>query len=394
MSGILEKGKKYVMNTYARFPMVFARGEGMYLYDENGKKYLDFVAGIAVNSLGYGDRELTSAIAKQAQSLIHCSNLYYTEPQVLLAEKLVKNSSFENVFFCNSGAEAIEAALKLIRKYGNKDGKGKTEIITMINSFHGRTYGALSATGQEKYQKSFVPLLPEIKHVPFNDIQALKAAITESTGGIVVEPVQGEGGIRPADALYLKQVRELCDEKDILLVFDEVQCGIGRTGYLFAHEPYGVVPDLAAIAKGIAGGVPMGALLANKKTAGVFNPGDHASTFGGNPLAAAAANVVLDRLLNGGLLENVKKQGAYLTSALNGLKAKHGMIKEVRGIGLMQGIELDCPVSGIIEQCIEKGLLLVSAGQNVIRFVPPLIVQPEHIDAAIGILEEAMDASV
>lgn len=390
MSTTFEKGRQYVMNTYNRFPIAFEHGEGMYLYDEDGKKYLDFVAGIAVNSLGHGDKELSAAISEQAQRLIHCSNLYYTAPQVALAEKLVENSCFKKVFFCNSGAEAIESALKLIRKYASTHGKQKTEIITMVNSFHGRTYGALSATGQEKYQKGFAPLLPGIKHVPFNDIHALKAAVTEQTGGIIIEPVQGEGGIRPADILYLKRVRKLCDEMDILLVFDEVQCGVGRTGHLFAYELYDVLPDAVAIAKGIAGGVPMGALLANGKTADVLKPGDHASTFGGNPLAAAAANVVIDRLLSGGLLENVKAQGAYLTSALDGLKDKHSVIKEVRGVGLLQGIELDCPVADIIAQCIEKGLLLVSSGSNVIRFVPSLIVGREHVDCAMSILDAVL----
>lgn len=394
MANTFEKGQQYVINSYNRFPIAFEHGEGMYLYDEDGKKYLDFVAGIAVNSLGHGDKQLVSAISEQAHKLIHCSNLYYTEPQVCLAEKLVENSCFEKVFFCNSGAEAIESALKLIRKYGNKDGKHKTEIITMVNSFHGRTYGAVSATGQEKYQKAFAPLLPEIKHVPFNDIHALKAAITERTGGILIEPIQGESGIRPADVLYLKRVRKLCDELDILLVFDEVQCGVGRTGYLFAYELYDVLPDAVALAKGIAGGVPMGVMLTNKKTAEVFKSGDHASTFGGNPLAAAAANVVLDRLIDGKLLENVKKQGEYLSGALNNLKNKHSVIKEVRGVGLMQGIELDCPVADIIKGCIEKGLLLVGAGSNVIRFVPSLIVEQAHIDAAIGILEEIIDKTV
>lgn len=391
MSTTFEKGQQYIMNTYSRFPIAFEKGDGMYVYDESGKKYLDFVAGIAVNSLGHGDSGLVSAISKQAAELIHCSNLYWTKPQVDLAQKLIANSCFDKVFFCNSGAEAIEGALKLVRKYGNKNG-GRSEIITMQNSFHGRTYGAITATGQAKYQKDLNPLLPGIKHVPFNYFDALKEAITENTAGIIIEPIQGEGGIKPADKEYLQKVRALCDEKDILLVYDEIQCGVGRTGCLFAYEYYNVAPDIATIAKGIAGGVPMGALLANEKTSSYFQPGDHASTFGGNPLACAAANVVVDRLLSGGLLENVKKQADYLTQSLNHLKDNNEEITDVRGVGLLQGIELNKPASGIVSKCIENGLLLVGAGTNVIRFVPALIVSNEDIDNAMEILDKAIKA--
>lgn len=390
MSSYIDKGNQYVMNTYSRFPLTLVKGEGVYAYDENGKKYLDFVAGIAVNSLGHGNKKLTEAIKNQAESLIHISNLYWNIKQVTLAEKLVKNSVFGKAFFCNSGAEAVEASLKLARKYAVKSGSGKYEIIAMKNSFHGRTFGAITATGQQKYQEGLSPLLPGIKHAVYNDFESLMALVDEKTCAVLLEPVQGESGIHPADKEYLKKVRELCDEKGILLIFDEVQCGVGRCGSLFAFEQYSVSPDIVALAKGLAGGVPIGAMLATEKASEGFKPGDHASTFGGNPLAAAAANVVIDEILDNGLLENVKKQGAYLTKKLTELKDKHSCIIDVRGMGLMQGIELDFPVKEVIAKCIEKGLLLVGAGEKVIRFVPPLIVSTEEIDECIEILDSSL----
>ncbi|MBR1736259.1 MAG: acetylornithine/succinylornithine family transaminase, partial [Firmicutes bacterium] len=298
-----EKGKEYVMNTYNRFPIALEKGDGLYVYDENGKKYLDFASGIAVNSLGHNDKDLVKAISEQAAKMLHCSNLYWTKPQVELAEKLVKNSDFDKVFFCNSGAESIESALKICRKFGSKT--GRDEIITMYHSFHGRTLGALTATAQAHYQEGLGPLLPSIKYATYNDIESLKNTITDKTCGILLEPVQGEGGIRPADIEYLKEVRKICDEKDIKLVFDEVQCGVGRMGTLFAYQSFGVVPDAICMAKGIAGGVPCGVMMAKQDLADCFKPGDHASTFGGNPLATAAGNVVVDKLL-GGVLDNVK----------------------------------------------------------------------------------------
>lgn len=382
----IERGQQHIMNTYGRFPIVLEKGEGLYIWDENGKKYLDFVAGIAVNTLGHGNKKLSGAIAEQASKMIHVSNLYWTKPAISLAEKLTANSGFDKVFFCNSGAEAIEGALKIARKYSPE----RHEIIAMKDSFHGRTYGAITATGQEKYQQGLKPLLPGIVHVPFNDFDALKAAVNDKTCAVLMEPIQGEGGIRPADREYLKNVRSLCDKAGILLMFDEIQCGTGRTGYLFAAEYYGVAPDVTALAKGMAGGVPIGVLLATEKVASAFKPGDHASTFGGNPLATAAANVVMDELLNGGLLENVKKQGAYLTSKLHALKDKHSAILDVRGVGLMQGIELNTPVAPIIGSCIEKGLLLVNAGPNIIRFVPPLTVTQQDIDTCMDILDKVL----
>lgn len=390
MEELAARGGKVVMNTYSRFPIAFDHGKGMYVWDADGKKYLDFVAGIAVNSLGYGHERLGEKIAEQAMKLIHVSNLYYTEPQIKLAEMICEHSGFDKVFFCNSGAESIEAALKICRKYASMKSKPGRDIITMEHSFHGRTYGAVTATGQEKYQKGLAPLMPGIKHVPFNDIEALKAAVDKNTCGILLEPVQGEGGIHPADKEYLRAVRKICDENDIVLVFDEIQCGVGRCGELFAHQVLGVTPDAATFAKGLAGGVPIGALMATNKLAEAFKPGDHASTFGGNPLATSAGTVVLDELFNNGLLENVKKQGEYLKNKLLELKGKYPIIKDVRGIGLMQGIELGIPVAPVIAECINNGLLLVGAGTNVIRFVPALIVKSGDIDEAMRILEKAI----
>lgn len=381
-------GEKYVMKTYSRFPLTFEKGEGMYVYDENGKEYLDFVAGIAVNSLGHNHPKLVKAISEQAAKLIHISNLYYTKPQCTLAQKLVENGDLDKVFFCNSGAEAIESALKLARKYGSKT--GRQEIITMHRSFHGRTFGAVTATGQDHYHEGFGDMLPNIKYAEFNDFESVKNTVTENTVAILMEPVQGEGGIIPAEKEFLENVRALCDEKDILLMFDEVQCGVGRLGTLFAYQTFGVVPDVLSTAKGIAGGVPCGLMMAKEKAAKAFVPGDHASTFGGNPLATAAGNVVVDELL-GGLLDNVKKQGNYLRQKLEEIASKHKeLVKEVRGIGLMQGIELSEPTGEYIAKAIDMGLLLVGAGKYIIRFVPSLIVSEEDIDKAMDILDKAL----
>lgn len=390
MKELIERGSKVVMNTYTRYPVALDHGEGLTVWDREGKEYLDFVAGIAVNSLGFHHKKLTEKIAEQAAKLIHCSNLYYTEPQIELAEKLVNYTDFDKVFFCNSGAEANEAALKLCRKYAKMKNRSGSGILTMLKSFHGRTYGAVTATGQEKYQKGLDPLLPGISHVPFNDIDALREAVEDGICGILMEVIQGEGGIIPAEKEYLRQVKQICEEKDILLIFDEVQTGIGRSGELFAYQAYGVVPDAVTSAKGLAGGVPIGALLTNEKAAAAFQPGDHASTFGGNSLATAAANVVIDELMEYGLLENVKKQGHYLTKKLMELKEQFSLVVDVRGMGLIQGMELSVPASAIVSDCIAHGLLLVGAGANVIRFVPALIVTEKEIDRAMEILAEAL----
>ena len=381
-----------IMNTYSRFPICFERGEGMYLYDTDGKKYIDFVAGIAVNSLGHAHPKLGETIAKQAMTLIHCSNLYYTIPQVTLAEKLVEKTDFDKVFFCNSGAESVESALKLARKYAAMKGKAGTEIIAMEHSFHGRTYGAVTATGQAKYQKGLGEMLPNITHVPYNDFEALKNAVSEKTCAILMEVMQGEGGIIPADKEYLQKVRKLCDEKDILLMFDEVQTGVGRCGELFAYQVYGVAPDCLSTAKGLAGGVPIGAFMAKEFAAKAFSPGDHASTFGGNPLATSCGCVVMNELFEGGLIENVKKNGQYLGETLKKLAEKHkNVVCDVRGMGFMWGMELTTEAAPVIKKCIDAGLLLVGAGPNVIRFVPPLIATKENIDEMAAILDKALD---
>ena len=391
MNELISKGMDSMMNTYSRFPMILEKGEGCYVFDTDGKKYLDFGAGIAVNSLGHGNEKLVSAIAAQVKDMIHVSNLYWTKQQIILAEKLTGISVFNKAFFCNTGAEAIEGSLKMARKYASKHHPERFEIISMNNSFHGRTYGAISATGQTKYQKGLAPLLPGVVHVDFNDIESLKSAISEKTCAVLLEPIQGEGGIHPTDLEYLRQVREICDTNDIALIFDEIQCGVGRTGTFFAFEQYNVAPDVIALAKGIAGGVPMGVILAKDNFASAFAPGDHASTFGGNPLAASAANVVADELLCNGLLEHVKSVGEYLKSKLEALRSEMPeKILDVRGLGLMQGIELAAPVAPVINKCVENSLLLINAGVNVIRIVPPLIVSEAEIDEMIHILRNAL----
>lgn len=390
--GVLEKSSKYIMNTYNSFPIVLKEGKGVYVWDEDGKKYIDFVAGIAVNVLGYGDEKYVEAIKGQLEKIHHCSNLYTTEPGVNLAQTLVENSSFDKVFFCNSGTEAMEAAIKLSRKYGYKNkGKNASEIISMKNSFHGRTLGALTTTGQPKYHEGFAPLLPGVKYAIYNDFASLEELVNENTCAIILEVVQGEGGVNPAKKDYLEDVRKLCTEKDIVLIFDEVQTGVGRTGKLFAHEVYGISPDVMALAKGLGGGVPIGAMLAKEKFALAFKPGDHASTFGGNPMATTAAGHILDRLLNDGVLKNAEESGKYLREKLEGLKDKYDFIKDVRGIGLMQGIEVDINTGDVIKNAVANGLLLVGAGATVIRFVPPIIVTKEQIDEAIEILEKSFN---
>ncbi len=386
-----EHGKEVFMNTYSRFPITFVRGEGVTLFDADGKSYLDFVSGIAVNALGYGNKAYTNALKEQVELLLHVSNLYYNIPAVELAEMLVEASDLNKVFFCNSGAEAVEASLKLARMYGSKFKDGEpSKIIAMKNSFHGRTYGAVSATGQLKYQKYLGEMLPNIVHVDFNDIDALKKEADETTCAILLEPIQGEGGIRPADKEYLQKVRALCDEKDILLIYDEVQCGIGRSGELFAYQYFGVVPDVIAMAKGLGNGFPIGGIITNEKAAKAFEPGNHASTFGGSALACTAAKTVLQEIANNDILNNVKKQSENLQNALNTLKEKYDFITEVRGVGLLLGIELTIPVKEIITECMDQGLLLINAGENIIRFVPPLIIDEDDITQCITILDTAL----
>ncbi len=389
MSRCIELGQKYIMNSYNRFPITISHGEGVYIYDDTGKKYLDMCAGIAVNALGYSHKGLRDALKEQVDKLLHISNLYYVPQQIETAKRLIENSIFDKVFFCNSGAEANEAALKLARKYGKSKGENKTKIITMHHSFHGRTYGALSATGQAKYQKSFMPIMEGFSYADYNDIDSLKALIDESTCAVLLEVIQGEGGIIPGNKAYLKEVQQFCHQYDALLIVDEVQTGIGRTGTLFAFENFDIQPDVITLAKALGGGVPIGAMLCNAK-ADVFVPADHASTFGGNPLATTAAQVVLDELITNNLLAHVKEMGAYLESELNKLKEAFSVITDVRGMGLMQGIALNIAPKDVVNKCIEKGMLVVGAGENVVRFVPPLIISKEQIDECISILKVAL----
>ncbi|MGV8906978.1 MAG: acetylornithine transaminase [Acetobacterium sp.] len=388
---LITRGNNVIMETYKRFPMIFEKGQGCTLTDNNGKEYLDFVAGIAVNALGHCHPGLMEAMKTQMEKLVHISNLYWSEPGIELAELLTSESGLDKVFFCNSGAEACEAALKLCRVYGKlRKSQEAVEIIAMEQSFHGRTYGAISATGQKKYQANLEPLLPEIYHVPFNDINALKAQISPKTCGIILEPIQGEGGIYPADLSYLQEVRKICDDENIVLIFDEVQTGIGRSGKLFAYQQYGITPDVVTMAKGLGGGVPIGGIIAKNHVAEVFTPGTHASTFGGNPFVCATAKYVLETLTAPGFLNSVEKNGAYLKSKLEALKKDHPAIVEVRGLGLIIGVEVSADLGAIVAKAMEKGLLLIGAGSNAIRFVPPLIVSKQEIDQAVQIFSECL----
>lgn len=388
---LIKKADTCIMPTYNRFPIVFDHGKGCVLTDNEGKDYLDFVGGIAVNALGYADEGLIRTISEQAAKLLHVSNLYWTEPQIHAAEKMTELSGMDKVFFCNSGAEANEGAMKLARIYAKHEKSPEAvQIIAMNHSFHGRTYAAITATGQPKYQKDLDPLMPEIIHVPFNDFDALKNAVSSQTCAILLEPVQGEGGIHPAEQDYLSQVRQLCDDENIVLIFDEVQSGIGRTGCFFAYQHYGLKPDIVCFAKGVAGGIPMGGICACDHVAEYFVPGTHASTFGGNPLAASAANYVLSKIGDPLFLDEVQSKGKYLKEKLLQLKEKHACITDVRGLGLMQGIELDRSAASVIENAMEKGVLLAGAGPNVIRFVPPLIVTGGEIDRMIEVLDDCL----
>ena len=389
MSEVIEKSEQYVMHTYGRFPVVLDHGDGVYLYDENGKKYLDMCAGIAVNALGYNHPTLTKVLQDQVSKMLHVSNYYYTKQLATAAELLVKNSIFDKVFFCNSGAEANEAALKLAKKYGKTKSENKTQIIAMKKSFHGRTHGALALTMQEKYQKSFLPLVPNIQAAEYNNIESVKALINENTCAVILEVIQGEGGVIPATKEFVQEVAALCKANDALLMVDEVQTGIGRTGTLFAFEQYGIKPDVVSMAKGLGGGVPIGAMACKEEVA-VLVPGDHASTFGGNPLVTAAASVVLKELTENGLLDHVKEVGSYLKEQLLALKEECNCIVDVRGIGLMQGIELTIPALEVEKKCIEEGMLVVGAGEKVVRFVPPLIITKAHVDEAMAILRKVL----
>ena len=386
-SEILELGKKYVMNTYGRFPIALVKGEGSKVWDADGKEYIDFVGGLAVTSLGHCNPEITEAMYKQTRELVHTSNLYWIKPQVELAKTLVENSVFDKVFFANSGAEANEGAIKLARKYSNtKYGSDRYEIISMKNSFHGRTMATLTATGQEKVKQGFAPLLEGFKYtIPFNDIEALKEAVTEKTCAVILEPVQAEGGVYAADSKYLQEIEQLCKEKDLLLIVDEVQCGMGRTGKLFAYEHYGIKPHIMSLAKALGNGTSISALLAVEEVARFFNPGDHASTFGGNFLACSAGKKVIEIMLRENFFEEVKIMGGYIKDKLNKLKKDHRIIKEVRGLGLLIGVEINGESLSVVKKAMEKGLLLSAAGESVVRLLPNLTVDKQTVDKALDI---------
>jgi acetylornithine/N-succinyldiaminopimelate aminotransferase len=381
--------EKYVAHTYARYPVLLVRGKGTRVWDLEGEEYLDFVSGLGVCSLGHCHPKVIKAIQDQAERLIHVSNLYYIEPQIQLASLLCKHSFADKVFFCNSGAEANEGAFKLARKYAKeKMGKDRYEFITMEGSFHGRTLATLTATGQEKFHKGYEPLMPGFKYVPFNDIGAVKKGIDSKTCAVMLEPIQGEGGVNCPSEGYLKALREICDDKGLLLIFDEVQVGMGRTGKLFAYEHDGVEPDMLTLAKSLAGGVPIGALLIGKGIADSFKPGDHASTFGGNPLATAAGVAALTAMLEEGMLENCQKMGDYFLSQLEEIKKKFPFVKEVRGKGLILGMELKMDGSSIVKEMLRKKILINCTMGNVLRFLPPLIATKEEVDRVVKTLEE------
>ena len=388
---IMKEDQRHYMPVFARYPLVLSHGEGPYVYDSEGKKYLDFLAGIAVNILGHGHPALVKAIAEQAGKLIHCSNLYYTEPQATLAARLAELTGFDRVFLANSGAEANEGALKLARKYGKTLSPDRVEIITAENSFHGRTLATLTATGQPKYREGYEPLPAGFRYVTYNDLDSLKSVISDKTCAVLIEPIQGEGGVYVPDEGYLAAVRELCNQTGALLIFDEIQTGMGRTGHLLASQTFGVKPDIVTLAKGLGGGVPIGAFLTTDKIAGAFHAGDHGTTFGGNPLASAAGNAVLDVLAQENLAANASARGEYLMAELRKLQGKYpSLIKDVRGCGLMVGMELTVPGRDIVNRCLEAGAIINCTAGNVLRFVPPLTITNEHIDELIVILAKAL----
>lgn len=380
----IAKGKKYIMNTYGRLPVVLEKGEGSWVYDTDGNKYLDFVAGIAVNSLGHNSEIVNKALREQSEKLIHCSNLYWIEPQIDLAELLCMASDMDKAFFCNSGAEANEGAIKLARKWGN----GRYEIISAIQSFHGRTMGALAATGQEKYQKSFIPVLTGFKYAVFNDLESIQAQISEKTCAIMLEPIQGEGGINEPSEDFFKGVKDLCKKHNLLLIIDEVQTGVGRTGKAFGFQNYDFQPDIITLAKGLGGGVPIGAMLAKDEVAEIFQPGDHASTFGGNPLVTNVALNVCQVIFCEDFLREVQEKGQYMREKLEELKDRFLFLGKVKGKGLMVGLDYPKDAGEIVSKMLEKNILINAIGGKTLRFVPPLNVKYEEIDIVIKALEE------
>jgi acetylornithine/N-succinyldiaminopimelate aminotransferase len=385
---IAAKGEAYVMNTYKRLPLAFVKGQGSWLWDADDNKYLDFLSGLAVNCLGYNHPVMVKAISEQAAKIMHTSNLYWIKQQVELAQVLAEQSGLGKAFFCNSGGEANESAIKLARKYAKaKMGEDKFEVITFSSSFHGRTLATLAATGQTKYQKGFEPMPKGFGYAKFGDLEDLKSKITEKTCAVMLEPIQGEGGINVPSPEFLKGVRKLCDHKGILLIFDEVQCGIGRTGKFFAHQNFGVKPDMLTLAKSLAGGFPIGAMLASDEAASAFGPGDHASTFGGSQLACSTALAVVKFILDNDLMKHNLDMGIYLKAKFEELKDKYSFIKEVRGMGLMIGIQLEIDGNKVVDECMEEGLIINCVGGNVLRLLPTFIITKEEADMAVGILD-------
>ncbi|MFQ5580323.1 MAG: acetylornithine transaminase [Nitrospiria bacterium] len=384
----IKSGEQVLMSTYTRFPLVLKKGSGAVVIDVEGKPYLDFVSGIAVNSLGHCDRRLVKEIQKQAATLLHVSNLYYNITQIELAKKLVAHSFADKVFFCNSGAEANEAAIKLARKWAKENrGKQCVEIVTAQGAFHGRTMAALAATGQEKFQMGFEPLLRGFKQVPFDDVHAIEKAITSNTAAVLLEPVQGEGGVRVPQKGYLSRVKKICSSNGILLILDEVQTGMGRTGRLFAYEDEGICPDIVTLAKGLGGGFPIGAMLATESVAKSFTPGSHATTFGGNPLACAAGVQVMDRLTKEeSLLKRVRQRGEYLVDRLRRLQDRSALISEIRGRGLMLALDLTVSAEKVIEKAMAQGLLLNRTSEKTLRMIPPLTIRRSEIDQMLSVL--------
>ena len=388
---IVQQDQKHYMPVFARYSLVLSHGEGPYVYDIEGKKYLDFLAGIAVNILGHAHPDLVKAIADQAGKMIHCSNLYYTEQQATLAARLAELTGLDRVFLANSGAEANEGALKLARKYGKTLSPDRVEIITAENSFHGRTFSTLTATGQPKYREGYEPLPGGFRYVTYSDLDSLKGVISEKTCAVLLEPIQGEGGVHIPDNGYLQAVRDLCDKTGALLIFDEIQTGMGRTGQILACQTFGVKPDIVTLAKGLGGGVPIGAFLTTDKIASAFHAGDHGTTFGGNPLASAAGNAVLDIMAKENLPANAAAMGIYLVEELRKLQRKYPtLIKDVRGCGLMVGMELSCPGRDIVNRCLEAGAIINCTAGTVLRFVPSLNITQDHIDELIVILDKVL----
>ena len=392
MQEYIDEAEKALLHTYNRYQIVFEKGEGVYLYDLNGKKYLDFCAGIAVFALGYKNEAYNQALKDQIDKVIHTSNYYYNVPAVEAAKKLQQVSGMDRVFFTNSGAEAVEGAIKAARKYGYlKDGQTDHEIIAMEHSFHGRTMGALSITGNSKYREAFQPMIGNIRFATLNDYESVLSQVTDKTCAIIFETVQGEGGIHPVTGEFIRQVKQLCEERDILLILDEIQCGMGRTGSMFAWQKYGVKPDIMTTAKALGCGVPVGAFLMTEKVArNSLVPGDHGTTYGGNPLAACAINKVLDLFEENHIIENVNNVSKYLEKRLDELVEKYDFIETRRGCGLMQGLVFTCPVAPYIQKALDAGLVLINAGANIIRFIPPLIINENHVDEMISILDSCL----